>query len=183
MKNVAVFCSAQEVDKKYVKAAREFARLLVKRGYHLVWGGTDTGLMKVIADEVQKGGGKLYGSTIETYHHLARKNQDELILARTLGERKAYFLEKSAAVVCLVGGFGTLDEITEIIELKKQGHHSKPIVILNTEGFYEGLKVQLQRMKDEGFLKSKISKLTLEDIVYFADTPEEAINFINKALK
>lgn len=182
MKYIAVFCSAQNLDEKYIKPAKEFARLLAKNKYNLVWGGTDTGLMKVIADGVQQGGGKIYGATVEIYHHLARKNQDELILTKTLGERKAYFLEKSDAVVCLVGGIGTLDEITEIIELRKQNHHTKPIVILNTEGFYEGLKVQLQRMKDEGFLKSRITKLTLEEMIHFADTPEEAIDYLNKEL-
>lgn len=182
MKYIAVFCSAQDVDEKYVKAAREFAGLMVSNGYSLVWGGTDTGLMKVVADEIQKGKGKLHGVTIDRFHHLARKNQDELILAKTLGERKAAFLEKGDAIVALVGGIGTLDELTEIIELRKQEHHKKPIVILNTEGFYEGLKVQMQRMQDEGFLKSRISNVKFIDLVHFSDTPEEAITVLNREL-
>ncbi|MBI4098316.1 MAG: TIGR00730 family Rossman fold protein [Candidatus Levybacteria bacterium] len=183
MKYIAVFCSAQEVDEKYVKAARKFARLLAKNNYHLVWGGTDRGLMKVIASEIQKNGGKLYGITTPTFHHLARKNVDEMIIAKTLGERKAAFLEKSDAVVALIGGIGTLDEITEIIALKKTNHHDKPIVILNTEGFYEGLKVQLQKMKDEGFLKSNLAGPVYEELAHFADTPEEAIKYIKNELK
>lgn len=182
MKYIAVFCSAQNVDEKYVKPAKEFAGLMVNNGYSLVWGGTDTGLMKVIADEVQKGGGKLYGVTVSTFHHLARKNADEMILAKTLGERKAAFLEKGDAIVALVGGIGTLDELTEIIEFRKTGHHDKPIAVLNTEGFYEGLKVQLQKMKDDGFLKSSLGKKVSEELVHFADTPQEAIDYLNKEL-
>ena len=178
MKYIAVFCSALDLDEKYIKPAKEFARLMAESGYHLVWGGTDTGLMRVIADGVQEGGGKLYGVTIERFHHLARKNIDELILAKSLGERKASMLEKSDAIICLVGGIGTLDEVTDIIELKKQEHHNKPIVILNTENFYEGLKVQLQKMKDDGFIP-----ISLDELVYFSDTPEEAIRYLNKELK
>lgn len=183
MKYIAVFCSAQKVDEKYNKAAREFAKLMIKNGYHLVWGGSDVGIMKVIADEVQSGGGKLHGVSYTTFHHLARKNADEMIISKTLGERKAAMLEKGDAIIALVGGIGTLDEITEIIELKKAKHHTKPIVILNTNNFYEGLKVQMQRMQDEGFLKSRISNVKFIDLVKFADTPKEAIEYINKELK
>lgn len=182
MKYIAVFCSSKELDEKYVGPSKEFARLLVKNGYNMIWGGTDTGLMKVIADEVQKGGGKLHGVTIERFHNLARKNADEMILAKNLGERKAALLEKGDAIVALVGGIGTLDELTEIIELRKTGHHNKPIVILNTEGFYEGLRAQLQKMKDDGFLAPSHELPLIDELAHFADTPEEAIEYINKTL-
>lgn len=182
MKNIAVFCSAQEVDEKYKEAARQFGHLMGKDGYDLVWGGTDTGLMKVVADAVQSEGGKLYGVTIERFHHLARVNNDELILAKSLGERKAIFLEKCDAVVALIGGVGTFDEMAEVIELRKQEYHKKPIVILNTDGFYDGLKAQLRRMHDEGFLKSSITNIELIDLIKFADTPQEAIDYINQSL-
>lgn len=178
---IAVFCSAQEVDEKYNKAAREFAKLMTKSGYHLVWGGTDRGIMKVVADEVKKNGGKLHGVSYTTFHHLARKNADEMIVAKTLGERKAAFLEKGDAVIALVGGIGTLDEITEIIELKKAKHHTKPIVILNTDNFYEGFKMQMERMRNEGFLKSNLYNV-VENLVFFAKTPKQAITYINKEL-
>ncbi len=181
MKNIAVFCSAQDVDEKYKKDARQFARLMVKNGYHLVWGGTDIGIMKVVADEVKNGGGKIYGVSMEVFHHLARKDADEMIIAKSLGERKAAMLEKSDAIIALVGGIGTLDEITDIIELRKTGHHNKPVIILNTDNFYEGLKIQIDRMRDEGFLKSNL-KIKLDEFVYFAKTPQEAIDYINKYL-
>ena len=86
-------------------------------------------------------------------------------------------LLRSDAVVVLVGGIGTLDELTEVIELKKQGKHNKPIIVLNTENFYAGLKTQLQKMEDDGFTPRPINEL-----VYFADQPEEAIAHLKKSL-
>ena len=106
------------------------------------------------------------------------RDADEIIITKTLGERKATMLEKSDAIVALVGGIGTLDEITEIIELKKQKHHNKPIIILNSENFYEGLISQLNKMKEDGFIDNN-----LDDLIYFANKPEEVLNHINNFLK
>lgn len=151
---------------------------MAENGYHLVWGGTDTGLMKVIASGVKEGGGKLVGISLAVFEHLVRKDADEMIIAKSLGERKAAMLGKGDAVVGLVGGLGTLDELTDIIELKRQKHHSKPIVILNTDNFYEGLIHQFQKMEREGFNLFK-----MDDYVKFVDTPEEAIAILNQELK
>jgi uncharacterized protein (TIGR00730 family) len=177
MKTITIFCSASDLENKYVKPAEEFARLLPRNGYDLVWGGSNTGLMKAVASAVKKSGGKLIGVSVEFYKHLLREDADEKIIAKTLGERKATMLLRGDAIAVLVGGIGTLDEVTEVIELRKQGHHNKPIVILNTENFYEGLKMQLQKMKNDGFIPNN-----LDELVYFADTPQEAINYINNAL-
>lgn len=176
-KYIAIFCSAQDLAKKYTKPAKELAKKIAEHEYHLVWGGSDTGLMKVIADEVQKGGGKLVGVSVKFLHHVARKNADEMIMAEDFSERKAKMLFRCDALVVLVGGTGTLDEATDVLELKKQDHHKKPIIFLNTENFYEGLKVQLQKMKDDGFIKRP-----LEELIFFADTPQEAIEYIDENL-
>lgn len=175
MKYVAVFCSANELAEKYTKPAALFARLLAKHGYGLVWGGSDRGLMKAVASGVKAGKGKIVGVSMELLKHLARKDADEMVVAKDLGERKATMLKRADAIVMLVGGIGTLDEITEILEFKKHGLHNKPIVVLNTENFYEGLKVQLQKMKDDGFINK-----SLDNLIYFADRPEEAIRYIKK---
>ena len=176
-KYIAVFCSAAELGKKYIKPAEEFAKLIAENGYHLVWGGSDTGLMKVIADEVQASGGDLIGVTIEVYKDVIRKNVTEMIISPSLGERKATMLVRSDAIVVLAGGIGTLDEVTEVLELKKQGKHNKPVVLLNTAHFYDGLKIQLQKMQDEGFMHKPLGEL-----IFFAGTPEEAIDYINRQL-
>ncbi len=171
--NICVFCSAQNVAPIYQDAAREFATLIGKKGHALVWGGSNTGTMKVIADATQSAGGKIMGISVETFKHDARKNADEMIVAPTLTERKKILLEKSDAILVLPGGLGTLDEMTEALELKKQDAHNKPIVFLNTDRFYDGFLTQLARMEKDGFLPREMS-----NYVNFADTPEDAMRYI-----
>lgn len=177
-KYIAVFCSAANLEEKYTKPAEEFARLMGQEGYHLVWGGSDKGLMKVIADEVEKAGGDLIGVTIDIFNDVIRQNITEAIVSPTLGERKSTMLLRSDAIVVLVGGIGTLDEITEVMELKKQGKHNKPIVLLNSDHFYDGFEIQLKKMENEGFMHK-----SLHELLFFAQTPEEAIAYINSVLK
>lgn len=177
MKYIAVFCSANELGEKYTTPAKKFAKLLAENKYNLVWGGSDRGLMKIMASGVSEGGGKIVGISMELLKHHARKEADEMIIAKDLGERKAIILKRSDAIVVLVGGIGTLDEITEILELKKHQVHNKPVIILNTENFYEGLKVQLEKMEDEGFLIRP-----LKELIYFADQPEEVMEYLDKNL-
>jgi uncharacterized protein (TIGR00730 family) len=171
--NICVFCSAYDVDKKYVTAAKDLARLIAKNGHHLVWGGSDTGIMRVMAEGVKEGGGKIYGVSVKHLRTLASKSADEMIIAKDMGVRKALMLARSDAVVMLPGGLGTLDEVTDVLELKKHKHHTKPIVALNTDNFYQGLKMQLDRIKAEGFIKVDMDKL-----IYFAKTSKEAMQFI-----
>jgi uncharacterized protein (TIGR00730 family) len=101
--------------------------------------------MKVVADGVQEAGGRLLGVSVDFLAATARAGADEMVIARDLAERKALLLAKADAVVIMVGGAGTLDEATEILELKKHGKTEKPVVLLNTAGFYDGLKEQFHR--------------------------------------
>ncbi len=133
--------------------------------------------MKVMADSVQEAGGKIYGVTMEMLKESRRMNADEMIIARDLPERKKLLLKKSDAIILLVGGIGSLDEVTEILEYKKHNVHNKPMVVLNTDNFYEGLEKQFTRMKKDGFLPKKNEKL-----LFFADSPSQAIEYINKNL-
>ncbi|WP_255952116.1 LOG family protein [Streptomyces odontomachi] len=174
--NICVFLSAAELDERYTRPAREFAELIGKGGHTLVWGGSDVGLMKVVADGVAEAGGRLLGVSVEFLADRVRKVSDEMVIARDLGERKKFLLEKADAVVVMVGGTGTLDEATEILELKKHGHHIKPVVLLNTAGFYDGLKQQFQRMEEEGFLP-----LPLTDLVFFAEEPVGALAYLEES--
>lgn len=175
MADICVFCSAADLSDTYTEPAREFAELLGKRGHTLVWGGSDTGLMKVLADGVQSGGGRLVGISVEFLAAKARENADEMTVAADLAERKAMMLQRADAIVVMVGGTGTLDEATEILELKKHGMHTKPVVLLNTAGFYDGLKWQLARMEEDGFLP-----IPLSGLVAFADTGREAVELLTE---
>lgn len=176
-KTICVFCSASNVAQVYVDAAIDLGTRMANGGYDLVWGGSNTGIMKVVADSVQSSGGKLIGISVTYFHDVARKNADEMVVTQDLSERKKMLLDRGDAIVLLVGGIGSLDEIAEIVELKKQGVHNKPVVIINTNGFYDHLKAQLQRMNDEGFINKPIFEL-----IHFAETPEETIAYISTKL-
>ncbi|BAC70462.1 lysine decarboxylase [Streptomyces avermitilis] len=173
---ICVFLSAADLDDRYTRPAREFAELLGKGGHTLVWGGSDVGLMKVVADGVQEAGGRLLGVSVDFLAAKARAGADEMVIARDLAERKALLLERADAVVIMVGGTGTLDEATEILELKKHGHTDKPVVLLNTAGFYDGLKEQFRRMEDEGFLPCPLT-----DLVFFAEEPVGALAYLEES--
>ncbi|WP_181766734.1 TIGR00730 family Rossman fold protein [Streptomyces albidus (ex Kaewkla and Franco 2022)] len=171
--NICVFCSAAELDPVYTEPAREFAELIGSRGHSLVWGGSDVGLMKVVADGVQGAGGRLVGISVEFLEGVAREGADEMVVTANLAERKAQLLERADAFVIMVGGTGTLDEATDIMELKKHGLHAKPVVLLNTAGYYDGLHQQLLRMEAEGFLPVPLSEL-----VSFADDGARALELL-----
>ena len=171
---ICVFLSAADLDERYTGPARDFAERLGKGGHTLVWGGSDVGLMKVAGrrrPRQRRPAGA--GCRSEFLSAKVRAEADEMVVAADLAERKKLLLEKADAVVVMVGGTGTLDEATEILELKKHGHTAKPIVLLNTAGFYDGLKQQFQRMEAEGFLP-----LPLADLVRFADEPAEALAYL-----
>ncbi|MCX4829490.1 TIGR00730 family Rossman fold protein [Streptomyces sp. NBC_00006] len=176
--NICVFLSAADLDERYTRPAREFAELLGKGGHTLVWGGSESGLMKVVADGVAESGGRLTGVSVDFLAAKARvvAEPDQMVIAKDLAERKALLLEKSDAVVIMVGGTGTLDEATEILELKKHGKTDKPIVLLNSAGFYDGLKEQFRRMEDEGFLP-----IPLTDLVFFAEEPVGALAYLEES--
>jgi uncharacterized protein (TIGR00730 family) len=175
--NICVFLSAADLDDRYTRPAREFAELIGKGGHTLVWGGSNVGLMKVVADGVQETGGRLVGVSVDFLSARVRPGADEMVVARNLAERKAELIARADAVVIMVGGTGTLDEATEILELKKHGIHTKPVVLLNTAGFYDGLKQQFRRMDEEGFLP-----LPLTDLVFFAEDGVAALAYLEESV-
>ncbi|MFF3055251.1 TIGR00730 family Rossman fold protein [Streptomyces sp. NPDC057909] len=174
---ICVFLSAADLGEHYTRPARELAELLGKGGHTLVWGGSDTGLMKVVADGVRETGGRLVGVSVTFLREWARQDADEMVFADDLAERKALLLARADAVVVMAGGLGTLDEVTEILELKKHGLHDKPVVLLNTAGFYDGLTLQLRRMEEEGFLP-----VPLDELFFPADAAADAFAYLEESV-
>lgn len=173
--NVAVFCSSTVQSDGYVAPARELAEGLAQRGHGLVWGGSGTGLMGVVASAMREGGGRIVGVSLELWREDNDEDAHEMLMVETLGERKAAMLERADAVVVLPGGLGTLDELTEVVELKRNGVHDKPIVVLNTAGFYDGLRMLCRRMSEDGFLRAPI-----EDCADFVASPAEALERLER---
>lgn len=176
--NICIFCSASELPEKYTKPAKELAKLLAENGHTLVWGGSNVGLMRDIASGVQDAGGKIIGVSMELLKATARPNADEMIITKDLGERKAVLLNRSDAIVTLVGGTGTLDELTDAFEAKRHGMNTKPIIVLNTDNFYAGYKAQLEHMQKENFLNRQAP---LDDIIRFVTEPQEVIELLGQA--
>ena len=175
--NICVFCSAAQVDAKYIKAARKLARMIAENGDTLVWGGSDRGLMHEIAATAQAAGGKIFGISMEQLKTSAYEGADTMLFAKDMADRKRLMLKHSDAIVTMVGGTGTLDEFTDLLELRRYGQHNKRLVVLNTDNFFEGLKLQYERMHNEGFL-SRLPR-PLSDLVTFIDTPEEVMEYLN----
>ncbi|PIZ63790.1 TIGR00730 family Rossman fold protein [Candidatus Roizmanbacteria bacterium CG_4_10_14_0_2_um_filter_39_13] len=177
MKNIAFFLSASELDEKYTRTSLELVKLSVEAGYGFVYGGTDTGLMKQAADEVEKLNGMIIGISSLEFGDKLRPNIFESHVCASIGERKKMLNEKSNAFVILPGGAGTLDEGADAIEQKKIGAHHKPIIFLNIDGFWDGLITQYSRMYTEGFLREK------PDSLFFVhEDPVEILEYIKDTL-
>ncbi|CAB4865556.1 unannotated protein [freshwater metagenome] len=172
--HVCIFCSSSDLPEEFVAHAREVAAGIAAGGHHLVWGGQNVGLMEVVATAVRDGGGRIIAVSLDVYTEWDHPSPDEYQVFSSLGDRKESLLARSDAIVVLAGGLGTFDELTEVIELGRQGHHDKPILVLNTAGFYDGLQLQLSRMHEEGVIAS-----SPDELVRFASDPGEIIALLD----
>lgn len=155
-KLLCVYCaSSDRLDPKYYSAAEELGREMVARGWGLVYGGGKTGMMGSIARAVKGSGGKVVGVIPEFMkaRELAYDEADELVTVVTMRERKLLMETRADAFVCLPGGFGTLEEIMEILTLRQLDVVRKPCVFFNQDGFYEPLLQLFERMLRERFFK------------------------------
>lgn len=157
LKRITVFCgSSPGVESIYASEAFHLGEKLAERGIELVYGGANVGLMGAVANGVLSKGGEVIGVLP---HHLKEKEiahdrLTQLILVETMHERKKRMDELSDAVIALPGGYGTLEELFEMLTWAQLGLHKKPIGLLNINGFYNSLIELLSKMVGEGFLKS-----------------------------
>lgn len=176
-KKICVFASScNYLDKSYYKSAEEFGDLLSKKGFSMVYGGSSLGLMWSCASKVKENGGKIYGVMPEKLHNMGVSTDDcvELTITPCMRTRKAKMDEISDGLVALAGGFGTLEELSEMIVQKQLGYNNKPIVILNTNGFYNKLIEFFDVIIKENFANRKLTT----GIYYIANTPQEAIDYL-----
>ena len=174
MKTVCVFCASNlGANTEYQKVATEFGSLLAARGLDLVYGGANVGLMRCVAEAAMAGGSKVTGVITEFLagRELAQTGLEQMIVVSSMPERKATMERISDGFVVLPGGFGTMDEMFEILSGGQLGFHKKPLVVLNINGFYNHLKAQLDFMVGQKMLLPQHASM-----VQFADTPAEAID-------
>ena len=153
---ICVFSSSSDaIDAIYVEEAVRLSAMIGQSGNTLINGGANVGLMEKMLVAAKNAGGKTIGIIPEKLKQfgLESKNADEIIIASDMMERKAIMREMSDAFVALPGGFGTLEEILEVITLKQLDYHQKAIVFINTNGFYDDLFKQFERSYEENFAK------------------------------
>jgi uncharacterized protein (TIGR00730 family) len=173
IRNIAVFCaSANGAHPIYRVAAEELGRALAIRNVGLIYGGSNVGLMKTVAEAALAADGKVIGVIPEVLVDLevAHHGITELHITSTMHTRKALIGEKADAFIALPGGFGTLEELFEVLAWHTLKLHAKPILLLNTNGFYDKLLAFLDHCVAEGMLKSKSRELLL-----VANTVEDAL--------
>jgi cytokinin riboside 5'-monophosphate phosphoribohydrolase len=153
---LCVYCaSSDRLDPKFYAAAAELGREMVMRGWGLVYGGGKTGMMGAVARSVKQSGGRVIGVIPEfmKVRELAYDEADELVTVITMRERKLLMETRADAFVALPGGWGTLEEIMEILTLRQLDVVRKPCVFLNQDGFYDPLLQLFERMLAEKFFK------------------------------
>jgi len=153
--SVAVFCGSKLGNNKlFAQHAEEVGLMLAQKNIQLVYGGGNRGLMGIVANTVLKNQGKVVG-VIPSLLNDKEQQHDALTtlhIVETMHERKKMMFELCEAAIILPGGFGTMDELFEIITWNQLSIHDKAIVLLNSDGYYNNLIAHLQQMQEEGFL-------------------------------
>ncbi len=160
--SVCVFCSASESVSPAERAvAVDLGRALADRGWRLVYGGGNVGLMGEVARSALAAGGKVLGVIPHRLatREIALEDVTELVMTDTMRERKARMDSESDAFVVLTGGIGTLEELVEILTLKQLGYHGRPIVLLDPEDYWGPLRAQLERMVERGLAAGSVWEL------------------------
>ena len=173
IRNVAVFCaSADGANPLYRAAAAELGRALARRRIGVVYGGAKVGLMQAVAEAALAEGGRVIGviPTVLVDLEVAHHGLTELHITDTMHTRKALIGERSDAFIALPGGFGTFEELFEVLAWQTLKLHAKPVLLLNTNGFYDGLLAFFDHCVAEGMLKAKN-----REIVLVANTVDEAL--------
>lgn len=171
--NITVYsASSGQVERVYVEAAQALGTCLAKAGHTLINGAGRTGLMGACTDACMAAGGRAVGVIPQFMidQHWQHEGMTELIVTPDMHSRKERMARMSDACIALPGGVGTLEELLEIITWKQLGLYLRPIIILNTEGYYNPLLEQLQKAADQHFMRPQHCA-----IWQVADTAEEAV--------
>jgi len=159
---ITVYCSSSNhVDGVYVETARELGRCLAEAGYTLVFGGGHVGLMGVLSEAVRRHGGNVKGVILQKFIDMgvADPHVTDMEVAPDMRARKAGLERLGDAYIALPGGFGTLEEVTEILSFKQLGFHNKPVVLLNVNGYFDGLVRQFEASFAERFVHPRYRAL------------------------
>jgi uncharacterized protein (TIGR00730 family) len=173
IKTISIYCaSSDNIDDIYTKDAEALGTLLGKRQMNIMNGAGNRGLMRAVSDAVLSAGGTVTGviPRFMVSNGWCHQNLTEVIQTETMHERKKIMADMSDAAIALPGGFGTLEELLEIITWRQLGLYNNPIIILNTNKYFDPLLEMLRHATDEGFIRKSESVF-----LKVAQTPEEAL--------
>jgi uncharacterized protein (TIGR00730 family) len=174
--NICVFCgSASGQNPIYANTAQLFGKLLAENGHSLVYGGGNIGLMGLVADAVLANHGNVVGiiPSFLADREVAHQGLTQLEIVGTMHQRKMRMAELAQAFVALPGGWGTLEEVAEILTWKQLGLIPQPVMLINTNHFFDPLLAQMRLMVEEGFLRREnLAQLTI------ANQPEEVFSLL-----
>ncbi len=191
-KSICVFASSSDnIDKKFFEDAKLLGELLAKNNYDIIYGGSSLGLMGEITENAKKLGSHITGVMPEKLHNLGIEPGPccDFVLTKGMRERKTKMDELSQGIIALAGGFGTLEELSEMIVQKQLGYNFKPIVLLNTNGYYNNLVKFFDDIIDKKFAHIDSRKLyfiantPLDVVEYLNNYKEEKINYIRDKIK
>ena len=164
MRRICVYCGSNAGGHSiYSEAAIELANVLVHHDYELVYGGASKGTMGILADAVLKQGGKVHGVIPQILEdkEIAHQDLSELHIVESMHKRKSKMAELSDAFVALPGGFGTLEELIEILTWGQLRFHEKPCGVINVRGYFDHLLAYLDNAETEGFLRPENRQMLL----------------------
>lgn len=179
MKSLTVYCgSATGSDPLLISAAKELGNLMAAENITLVYGGGRVGLMGVIADTVMQSGGKVIGIIPKFLadREVAHTGITELHIVENMHERKMKMIQLTDGFVTMAGGFGSMEELFEVLTWRVLEQHRKPVGLLNTNGFYKGLLELLEHMKRSGFVKQE----ALDQLIC-GDTPRSLLELLRSS--
>ncbi len=178
MESIVVYCgSSSDVNPIYKVVAQELGKQMAIRKVRLIYGGGGFGLMGDVANAVLENGGEVTGVIPNFLANLevAHKTLTELHFVETMHERKYKMVQLAKGVVALPGGYGTLDELFEILTWKQLNLYNGPVAVINVNGYYDLILQQLDRMVTDGFLKAENRAL-----LFVADSIDQALTYLSE---
>ncbi len=175
-KAITVYCSSSNhVDNIYLNTAKAMGRLIAENGYSLVFGGGQLGLMGELSAGALDNDGKVIGIILQKFVEIGVADPKvlEMHVLEDMRARKQGLEEAGDAYIALPGGFGTFEEITEMISFKQLGFHNKPIIIVNVNGYFDCLSKQFKRGFEEQFIEKRFKQ-----VYQVVENPQQAIECI-----
>ena len=173
--NICVFCgSSKGTNPRYADAAASLGKLFAQQNITLVYGGGNVGLMGIVADAVMDHGGKVIGIIPDFLmkREVGHRGITQLEVVASMHERKQRMADLADGFIALPGGWGTLEELAEILTWRQLTLIKDPVALLNTDKFFDPLLAQMHRMTDDGFLREGWT-----NVLHVSDSPEQLLTY------